>query len=124
MVIGFKDQFVDKILSGIKIHTIRKNDILPLRWVEGRKMHMATGVRTKKYNNFNTTVCTGTQKIIIIPMYHDVFVDNVLLGCSEMHRLILNDGFVCSADFFAWFSKVSKGKNYEAEIIHWTNYRY
>lgn len=63
MVLGFKPQFVQKILNKSKIHTIREdsND----RWKAGRKIQMATGVRTKNYNKFAETDCISTQKIEI-----------------------------------------------------------
>lgn len=72
MVIGFKEQFVYKILNGTKIHTIRedKHD----RWRPGMTMHMATGVRTKNYKQFHEDNCTSVQEISIFPEYEEVWL--------------------------------------------------
>lgn len=61
MVIGFKKQFVPKIKSGKKIHTIRRDE--HNRWKVGRSIQMATGVRTKHYKQFHTAKCISIQKI-------------------------------------------------------------
>lgn len=62
MILGFKKQFVPKIKFGTKIHTIREDK--HNRWKVGNKMHMAIGVRTKKYKQFcGTLTCIRTQKI-------------------------------------------------------------
>jgi len=50
MVLGFKPQFVPKILDGTKIHTLRKD--ATQRWKPGRSIQFATGVRTKNYKTF------------------------------------------------------------------------
>jgi hypothetical protein len=140
MVIGFKERFIEKINDGTKIHTIRvdKHD----RWKSGMKMHMATGVRTKKYHQFDERICIGVQNISILyqkpyykkgKCYQDVFIfiDNHFFGeanfvenaiyCydSKIKELSINDGFYDEIEFFKWFNKDFNGK-----IIHWTNKRY
>lgn len=47
MILSFKEQFIPKILDGTKIHTIREDK--KNRWEAGKKIHFATGVRTKNY---------------------------------------------------------------------------
>ena len=64
MILSFKPQFVNPIRRGTKIHTIREDG--GNRWQSGRKIHMATGVRTKKYNCFRETECTEVQDISFI----------------------------------------------------------
>jgi len=133
MIIGFKERFVDKIKSGTKIHTIRedKHD----RWSEGRKIYLATGVRTKNYQQFAEKTCTGTQKISI--RYYDnkqrvrITIDDRFFGTafydqgrisyyvSELEDLARNDGFDSVDEFFQWFHKDFAGK-----IIHWTQLKY
>lgn len=127
MILGFKKQFVPKILDGSKIHTIRedKHD----RWKAGRTAHMATGVRTKDYHQFDQQECTGTQKIEIIHYKpHEirpfggcpkVFVDGRELPLNEVDTIAKNDGFDGLSDFCDWFNKDFSGK-----IIHWTELRY
>jgi hypothetical protein len=67
--------FPEKIIEEIKIHTIRedKKD----RWKAGRKIHHATGVRTKNYRCFREAVCTGTQTIEIV--YFDFKIAQVII---------------------------------------------
>lgn len=122
MVLGFKKQFVPLIKSGSKIHTIRidKHN----RWKAGMKMHMATGVRTKKYKQFcGTLTCIRTQKIQIIYKKTSpcpkIFVDGKLLNSDESYLLAKADGFSNTWEFRQWFNKDFRGK-----IIHWTDRKY
>ena len=134
MVIGFNKQFPDKIIAGTKLHTIREDS--KDRWKVGVWMHMATGVRTKKYNCFKGDICTGTQEIEIIWHRNIFFLSKVAVwvDCNvigyyypekteltdkKVIELALNDGFDSVDDFFKWFNK-----DYEGKIIHWTNLRY
>lgn len=130
MVLGFKNQFQDKILSGSKIHTIRedKNN----RWKVGNKIHFATGVRTKNYNQFAEGVCTETEAFEIryttkgIVKTANIFINSKLEGQAiwnngtfkyasfSVDMIARNDGFQRTEDFFNWFNKDFKGK-----IIYW-----
>lgn len=122
MVIGFKQQFVRPIVAGTKIHTIRED--AKNRWQEGMTMHMATGIRTKNYNQFNAAICKGIQQIEIIrrsDYLEDtiVKVDGRELTFDEIQRLAWNDGFEHVIGFFMWFKDGFKGK-----ILHWTRLEY
>ena len=127
MVIGFNEQFPDKILAGTKKHTIRvdQHD----RWHAGMKMHMAVGVRTKSYLCFKLDTCKSTQ-IIDIDYYLGMKYPMVVIdGChfynpylnidKGMLELSQNDGFESIEAFFEWFNKDFIGK-----LIHWTDLRY
>lgn len=135
MVIGFKKQFVPKILDGSKKHTIRED--ATNRWKVGRVMDMATGVRTKQYNKFTEQICLGIQKIEFI--WHTenkglanecrgvkVFIDGRNINDEWFNEdemlidvLARNDGFDNRVDFFTWFSE-----NFTGKILHWTYLRY
>ena len=133
MVIGFKEQFVPLILNGVKKHTIRKDK--HERWSAGKLMHMATGVRTKDYRQFDELVCTDVQKISIVynkihskvqilidgKYYGSAFFDKdtLVYFTKSIETLARNDGFESVDDFFKWFDKDFNGR-----IIHWTNLRY
>jgi uncharacterized protein YqfB (UPF0267 family) len=136
MVIGFKEQFVEPILNGSKIHTIRED--ATNRWKAGRVMDMATGVRTKAYNKFTEQICIGIQTIEIkwtVPSNNDtiknrsvkVFIDGKNIShhwYKDTDELIMdvlakNDGFETLQDFFGWFSEDFTGK-----LIHWTDLKY
>ena len=122
MVIGYKPQFVDKILNGTKIHTIREDK--HNRWHPGMTMHMATGVRTKNYNQFYEDKCVSVQEIAIFPQYKNVLIypeweQSYFLTNHEIETLAKNDGFDTVEDFWEWFDHQFYGK-----IIHWTNHTY
>ena len=122
MVIGFKERFIKPILAKTKKHTIRED--AHNRWKEGMKMHMATGVRTKKYNQFNEDTCKSIQEIEIIRTsdYLEktiIKIDGRNLTQDEVQQLAWNDGFDNLIDFWMWFADGFKGK-----IIHWTEMRY
>jgi hypothetical protein len=130
MVLGFKKQFVEPILQGTKIHTIRLD--LGGRWKEGNSIQFATGVRTSDYNEFKTGVCFCVQEIEIIWNRYKVggvesnvptvTVDGVVLSYVQVDDLAKNDGFENLASFFKW--EAWDEKNFSGKIIHWTNKRY
>ena len=130
MIIGFKEQFRAPILASTKIHTIRedKHD----RWHAGRIMHMATGVRTKRYECFKEAVCISIQDIEIT--YDDCIVVSIDgktfalltkydeafdIGERKLQALARNDGFESITDFLSFFKGDFTGK-----IIHWTDLKY
>lgn len=121
MVLGFKQQFVQKILDGSKIHTIRRDE--HRRWQKGVRIHFATGVRTKDYNQFKVGVCKFNQRIQI-----DASCRAVYLGLNGgLHRLSAkgvdllakNDGFESTEVFWEWFAE-----DFSGVIIHWTDFIY
>lgn len=135
MLLGFKQQFpngspthfVEKILDGTKKHTIRKGH----RWRAGMSIQMATGVRTKKYYQFNINrpdlqKCISEQRIIIINTNGNINIlvgdDTYLLETSKFD-LIKNDGFFNVKQFKEWFFPNGDGV-FEGQIIHWTNLKY
>jgi len=143
MIIGFKQKFPwgestnfrEKILLSVrntysnalyspKIHTIRTGT----RWKAGTKIHMAYGVRTKHYEQFNKYIpeleeCISVQNIEmkLDPgcLLVTVCVDGRFLGLGEIEKLAINDGFDDINDFFEWFNG-----DFTGQIIHWTNFRY
>lgn len=124
MILSFKKQFIERIIRGSKIHTIRLDP--HNRWKVDNKIHFATGIRTKKYNQFFEGECKSIQKIKIIykngkhnHSMPSIYVDNKLLKISEMIKLAHNDGFDLLYQFIEWFNK-----DFEGKIIHWTNFKY
>lgn len=107
-----------------KIHTFREGN----RWKAGDLMHMAYGVRTKNYQQFNKSMpelqrAKSVQKIEIIRDPHFgciIQVDNRQLGMAEIVDLITNDGFDNSDDFLKWFKK-----DFVGQIVHFKDdFRY
>lgn len=123
MILGFKDQFVQKILDGTKIHTIRTD--INNRWEKDKPIHFATKVRTPEYNQFKKGECTGTQIINLYPITQTIlFYDNsvnswVSLNKNEISGLAKHDGFDTVKDFWKFFKTELAGK-----IIHWTDFKY
>lgn len=129
MILSFKQQFKEKILSGSKKHTLREDS--KKRWKPGRTIHFATGVRTKKYNMFLGSQCTGIQKVFMTYAYNDLIEISVdgkeLFSHSERLQFAKNDGFDTWEDFFNWFYPLIKKSPNEClslRLIHWTDLRY
>jgi len=120
-----------------KLHTLRIGN----RWGAGMSIQMAYGVRTKNYEQFNkgiteleivksvqTIKIEGRPKIWQGESYvQRIWIDgkSLCLTHSQIVTLAINDGFVdggygeAAIRFFNWFSK-----DFEGQIIHWTDLRY
>lgn len=125
MVLGFKTQFVEKIITGCKVHTIRedKHD----RWNPGMEIQFACGVRTKAYRQFHSGKCVSVQKIEISNCEDDsptIKVDGQQLGHVGTRQLTYFDGFDTVDDFRMWFRAASHGEVFTGKLIHWTSKRY
>jgi len=150
MILGFKTTFpwgeatgfIDKILACVypskyipKRHTIRTGQ----RWKAGDWLHMATGVRTAKYQQFNKGVyelakCRATQRFDLTYRNRDVvalYIDKKLKYCKNrdhvfevtpgwMDQFAKNDGFNDAEHFFKWFT----GSVRNGQVIHWTDLKY
>lgn len=121
MVLGFKTQFVEKILNGLKIHTIRvdKNK----RWQKGKKINFAIGVRTKRYSQFKEGVCKFNQAVELRPDTREIYLGlngrMNLLDKKHNEMFAKNDGFDTEDDFWNWFNEPFFGT-----VIHWTDFVY
>lgn len=147
MILSFKTHidvkpthFVEKILACSplcysfykpKKHTIRKG----MRWKAGMDIHMATGVRTKKYCRFNggeigLDKVISTQRIEIRyenrhSDFPNIYIDGRQFSIFQkadipvLERLAINDGFDSFGKFLDWFSE-----DFEGQIIHWTDETY
>lgn len=128
MLLGFKNQFVNPILEGEKIHTIR-HDVHD-RWQPGKTIHMCTGLRTKDLNIFNIKPCISIQRIII-DTYHEgigilgaegIVIFDGWLQPTEIEILSRNDGFERLSDFWEWFRNDKHDGTHK--LIHWTHLTY
>jgi hypothetical protein len=127
MILSFNPQFVPKIISGIKIHTLR--DDPSDRWQPGIKIHMATGMRTANYNCFEDKHnCISIQKVVM-GLYGEniiVEIDGRELPHQELYDFFIKDGFNWYKDFYNWFAPIikKKGGKYCPKLIHWTDFKY
>lgn len=142
MILSFKTifpwkiptNFENKIKNGVKIHSIREDP--HFRWKAGRKIHMATGVRTENYNCFDDSKKCESIQSIKINYYKDeeilrrieIIIDGDLFysqsghssfGAENLDLLAKNDGFDSSSGFLRFFDSCSEGR-----IIHFTPFRY
>ena len=116
MILGFQKQFIPKILAGTKVHTIRKDP--RSRWLKGMKIHFASGIRTKNYQQFYAGVCTGVQDIVFNA--DGVYVDwGRKLDSGSLDLLAERDGFDTVHEMMKFFRPPFSGR-----LIHWTNVRY
>lgn len=124
MVLGFKPQFVSKILDGSKIHTFRADT--QLRWKEGRSIQFATGRRTKNYKQFLEGKCKSIQTLFIshdrkavwLATEKGLFIPG-LIGKLDVELIAKNDGFESVEDFWKWFNVEGVFR-----CIHWTDFKY
>lgn len=121
---GWKTSFPEKILGGLKLHTIRQGT----RFSVGVRLHMATGMRTKNYNCFNADrgdcqQCLGVQRILVEPKQKEIYIwdgmDFRKMTWVEVDRLAKNDGFDNTWQFWKWFTEPVNG-----QLVHWTNLLY
>ncbi|MDI3319151.1 hypothetical protein [Pinibacter soli] len=143
MILGFKKKFADgtptlfkeKILAGVglipmsaandlkKIHSLREGD----RWRSGMEIHMAYGVNTKQYVQFNKGIpelskCKSTQEVFML-LYRGILVVHIDgHNFNDVNLLITNDGLT-DQQFTDWFFPNSDSI-WRGQIIHWTDFRY
>lgn len=127
-----KPYFKDLILSGQKIHTIRRDRAD--RWRKGRIIHhWMHNPRNKHLNphEFLVNHCVSTQRIIFTnpESGYEVWVQRgeTLYERLSDNRIILlayNDGLTV-VNFITWFAP-DRGINeaFHGKIIHWTEFTY
>lgn len=113
-----KDEYGQRLRP--KIHTIRAG----IRWTADDAIHMAYGVRSSRYCQFNRLVpglqvCKSVQHIEIqrkrAPF---IRIDGIPI-VHQLEDLYFNDGFDSPNDFWRWFNEPFKG-----QIIHFTDFKY
>ena len=123
MILAFsKDQFIDKIKNGLKIHTIRtdKND----RWKRGRKIEFWHGFpRVKKSNSyqFGEGFCNRVELVSIFPQINRIINHTtgiISQGKESLNQFAINDGFKDWAEMKGFFKEDFTGK-----IIYWDFYK-
>ena len=120
MILSFKEQFVEKILNGTKIHTIRedKNN----RWKSGMKIHFWKGnPRNVKNDSYHFAIGV-VSKVVPIEIHWSkdkrglqwIDIDGKTQRWSkdlhELKEFVQNDGFDSIKDFLAWFNDDFEGK--------------
>ena len=138
--VGFKKRFVEPILIGTKVHTLR---VPPKREPKiGETLFMYTGLRTKhcEFITDKEKLISKQKAVIIIrrkPMVKglnvfvydiSVSVDRRILSSDELEIFVQYDGFKNVADFCNfWFIGEKKTKRKVGGLLnlyHWTDLRY
>jgi hypothetical protein len=123
MILGFKQQFKDKILDNSKIHSIRQDK--KERWKSGRLIQFCTGVRTKQHYQFYEDVVKSVQTIEIFTNIKSVIIDSRVLTDEQVYDLAINDGFDSIHEFYEWFKQYENEYHFfTGRLIHWTNHKY
>ena len=133
MILSFsEDKFKERILSGVKIHTIRTDRTE--RWKKGQIIHFWRGNprNTKlepKPHQFHECNCRSVQDIRINfeldTHVISVQIDNRFISQDEILELAIADGFDSIEDMKDWFFKALDGENlFKGRLIHWTKKTY
>jgi hypothetical protein len=133
MILQFsEDKFKERILSGVKIHTIRTDRTE--RWKKSQIIHFWRGnpKDTKsepKPHQFHECNCRSVQDIRInfeLDTHEiNIQIDNRFILQEEILELAIADGFDSIEDMKDWFFKKLDGENFfKGRLIHWTKKTY
>ena len=113
----FQDQFVPKVRSGAKTHTIRLNarcspgDNLSLRRWTGKPYR-------SKHEIIREVVCKSVEGIWINSYRQTVEVRSRRLDDGEVELLAKSDGFVDAKAMYIWFCKTHSSDFY-GDLVRW-----
>ncbi len=116
--------FIDKILSGEKLQTIRKAGKKWDKVKVGDKLTLYTGLRTKECQKLGEAEVESVEDIDIEIGFFGSFVDWCGMEATEdeVREIAKADGFDCIRDFLAFF-RDHYGDNFKGKIIKWKNFR-
>ena len=118
IIIGFEEQFVDKIRDGRKVHTILEDEYRLAQ--AGDTIRFATA---SNYNRFKEGVCEYIQMVELYPKTREIYLESKgemqLMNSNLNETFAKNDGFDSEDEFWEWFDKPFKGV-----VVHWTNLTY
>ncbi len=118
MILDFHKQFKRKIESGLKIHTIRRDEFN--QWQVGMTIQFTTGAKTPKHHEFMRAVCTAIEPIIIDGKKELIIIGGRILDYAEMLLFIEKDGFDNLKAFFSFFSFYYPKNPFSGKLLHWT----
>lgn len=115
-LLNFKKQFVPKIESGEKTHTIRATRKTPIR--AGETLHLYTGLRQKGTRLLMRVPCTRVQPIRIETVRDGAVmaIDGQWYTQSECQQVAIRDGFANWDEMVAFFADRLP---FTGQIIHW-----
>jgi hypothetical protein len=141
MLLGFKPRFVDPILDGTKLHTLRNaRKVTPK---VGEVLHMYTGLRTKhckaitnRYTLKGIQVAHISVRRVKPPLNFisktafliRIKVDGIPLQPDDIRKFCVADGFADGTDFASyWMGTAPKDATSittTMDLFHWTDLKY
>jgi len=125
MILQFRREFVKPILSGLKTFTIRIDG--NNRWKKGAKIHFATDINRKTYNNFLVGECKSIQIIELEYPKHKytgrsfgtpiLKIDGFAIPHEEITKLAISEGYKNKSELIRFLR--STNWNSKGKIIHW-----
>ena len=125
MLLDFHKQFKRKIESGLKIHTIRRDEFN--QWQVGTCIQFTTAAKTAHHHEFKRAFCTAIEPIIIDAKKELIIIGGRILEPTEMMLFAEKDGFDNLSAFFKFFDFYYPITPFSGKLIHWTknaNYGY
>ena len=132
---GWSTEFVEKVLTGSKKHTIRKRGKRKFRI--GMELQLATGVRTKSYKQFAKAYVSDIKRLTVSNWnaFHPQIMDEEIpynggyitveingwgnyLKKADIEALAKADGFDSLDQFVQWFD-LNKGAHIVCDLIYW-----
>lgn len=125
MILGFKEEFIPKVLDGTKIHSLREGE----RWKADTSIQFFGKVRQKGMYKFKEDgVCSGVQDVVMELFKGKLFiaVNNEILGEINTEKFIIKDGFKSEIEFKEFFFpiKTTSRQLIKRQLVHWTDFRY
>jgi hypothetical protein len=116
---------IDESILGVKNHTIRSGN----RWKIGDKFSPRVWSE-KPYNSKQIILCEDVEikQIYQIRIWREsslnwrIYIDGKIISAPKITELAKNDG-LSHKDLLEWFN-VPVEKNFEGQIIHWTDKKY
>ena len=98
-IFGFKPQFKQLILDGVKTHTTREDTPFRRKCKVGDIMYMYTGVRTDKMNKF------AEAKVVNIYVWKTEFPELCPIFPQDWDQFVWREGFNNLEELKDWFCK-------------------
>ena len=127
MLIEFLPEFVLPIVTGIKIHTIRKDEIE--RWKLNSTMEMSVLNEVGGLEVFFRRNLVSKQRIKFFGLHNGyesitIIIDGKELDVIGFSILVANSGFNSHVAFFDFFIPLAVNGCYFGWLLHWTDKKY
>lgn len=117
-LLGFQEQFVEKIAAREKKHSIRRGDATSHQI--GRPIQLYRRVRQKNMRKIVDVdpVCVGRVNITIDRDSRSVTIGGYPIATQEIEKLATDDGFATVDEFFDFFTYPARPRFY-GTLIYW-----